>query len=97
MRRAILQSGSLYLSPPLPVDRGDGFITKINDWLQEKHKTSLEEADVEILLQMLEQNNVNTLWIQEEPDLVGWQERGRQVEGLLIGDVEYEVRILEDI
>jgi carboxylesterase type B len=38
----------------------------------------------------LKDQNINTLWIQLEEDLVGWQQRVNKVEELLIGDVEYE-------
>jgi carboxylesterase type B len=45
---------------------------------------------VSILLQQLKENNVNTLWIQEESDLTDWKSGLNDVEELLIGDVEYE-------
>jgi hypothetical protein len=31
------------------------------------------------------------MWIQEEPELTGWETRPEQVEEVMIGDVEYEV------
>jgi hypothetical protein len=34
---------------------------------------------------------MNTMWIQEEPELTGWETRPEQVEEVMIGDVEYEV------
>lgn len=36
--------------------------------------------------------NVNTMWIQEEEELEGWSTKPEQVEELMIGDTEYEVR-----
>jgi carboxylesterase type B len=42
------------------------------------------------LLQQLQNANINTLWIQEEPDLLGWEDGLNGVPDLLIGDVEYE-------
>jgi hypothetical protein len=32
------------------------------------------------------------MWIQEEPDLADWEKKPEQVEELMIGDTEYEVR-----
>jgi hypothetical protein len=34
------------------------------------------------------------MWIQEEPDLAGWETKPEQVEELMIGDTEYEVSTL---
>lgn len=51
---------------------------------------SLSEAPVPILLQSLLENNINPFWIQQEPDLLGWEGRVNDVQELLIGDVEYE-------
>lgn len=55
---------------------------------------SLDEASPDKLLQQLLDANINTMWIQEEPDLVGWIDRHGAVEELLIGDCEYEVRVI---
>lgn len=46
---------------------------------------------MDTLLQQLQDENINSLWLQEEDDLNGWQDRGNYIEELLIGDVEYEV------
>jgi carboxylesterase type B len=90
VRRGILQSGSLFLSPPLPYARGDTLLEALSKKLEENHHSSLREAPVPAVLQVLKDQKVNTLWIQEERDLVGWQDRMNDVEELLIGDVEYE-------
>lgn len=88
--RGILQSGSLYLSPPQPLEKGTSLILGLSAKLSEKHNVSLSEAPVPILLQSLLENNINPLWIQQEPDLLDWKGRVNDVQELLIGDVEYE-------
>ncbi|KAH8811611.1 carboxylesterase [Xylogone sp. PMI_703] len=90
VKRAILQSGSLSLSLPLPPARGDGMIAMLRKAIQEKHQVSLDDASPDQILAELAESNINTLWIQEEPDLVGWTERDGAVEELLVGDCEYE-------
>lgn len=58
-----------------------------------KHHVSLSEAPVSLLLQQLKDDNINPLWIQQEPDLLRWEERLGDIQDLLIGDVEYEAAI----
>lgn len=58
--------------------------------MNEKCQLSLSEAPVSVLLQQLRDSNVNTLWLQEEPELRNWEQRINDAEELLIGDVEYE-------
>lgn len=88
--RGILQSGSLYLSPPQPLEKGTSLISGLSAKLSERHNVSLRDAPIPVLLQLLQDNNVNTLWIQQEPDLLGWEERINDMQELLVGDVEYE-------
>lgn len=33
------------------------------------------------------------MWLQEEPELANWETKPEQVEELMIGDTEYEVRL----
>jgi hypothetical protein len=82
LRRGILQSGSLYFSPPLPVERRKPMIKASADKIQERDHVSLAEAPVEVLLHHLKENNINTMWIQEEPDLENWEQRGNDVLGI---------------
>ncbi|OBT71606.1 hypothetical protein VF21_09529 [Pseudogymnoascus sp. 05NY08] len=91
--RGILQSGSLYLSPPQPLEKGTSVISSLSANLLAKHHVSLSEAPVSLLLQQLKDDNINPLWIQQEPDLLRWQERLGDIQDLLIGDVEYEAAI----
>ncbi|KAL2820910.1 Alpha/Beta hydrolase protein [Aspergillus cavernicola] len=90
VKRAVLASGSLYLSSPLPVERGDGLIKALEAKVQQQGQSSLREASIPALLQALKESNVNTMWIQEDEDLQGWETRMEQVDELMIGDTEYE-------
>ncbi|KAB8263272.1 Alpha/Beta hydrolase protein [Aspergillus pseudonomiae] len=90
VKRAVLASGSLYLSSPLPVERGNGLIEVLQTKVQELGQPSLREASVSALIQALKECNVNTMWIQEEPELENWETKPEQVGELMIGDTEYE-------
>ncbi|KAJ5638601.1 Carboxylesterase type B [Penicillium herquei] len=90
VKRGILASGSLYLSSPLPVQRGDGLIKALEAKVQQISQASLRTAPVNVLLQALKECNVNTMWIQEEAELDDWEKKPEQVDELMIGDTEYE-------
>ncbi|KAJ6099443.1 hypothetical protein N7467_000978 [Penicillium canescens] len=90
VKRAVLASGTLYLSSPLPVEKGDGLIKVLEAKVQELGQPSLRQSSVPILVQALRECNVNTMWIQEEPELAGWETKPEQVDELMIGDTEYE-------
>lgn len=59
--------------------------------MQEFGESSLREASASSLVRALEECNINTMWLQEEPELQNWESRLEQVDGLMIGDTEYEV------
>lgn len=61
--------------------------------VQELGQLSLREASVPVLIRALEECNVSTMWLQEEPELQDWESRPEQVEEAMIGDTEFEVRI----
>ncbi|KAI9370700.1 Alpha/Beta hydrolase protein [Aspergillus egyptiacus] len=90
VKRAVLASGSLYLSSPLPVERGNGLIKALEAKVQEQGETSLRQASVPALLRALKECNVNTMWIQEDEELQDWETRMEQVDEIMIGDTEYE-------
>ncbi|KAL4920053.1 Alpha/Beta hydrolase protein [Aspergillus aurantiobrunneus] len=90
VKRAVLASGSLYLSSPLPVGRGNGLIKALETKVQQYGQSSLRKASVPALLQALKESNVNTMWIQENDELKGWETRIEQTDELMIGDTEYE-------
>lgn len=91
VRRGILQSGSLSLSPPLPLARGQQLIEKFSRNLRERIGQNIDEAPVEQLMQQLKIENINTMWLQHEADLEGWEERLGDLPDLMIGDAEFEV------
>lgn len=91
VKRAVLASGSLYLSSPLPVEKGQGLIKALEAKVQELGEPSLRLSSVPALLQALKECNVNTMWIQEDEDFQGWEGRSELVDELMIGDTEYEV------
>lgn len=93
MKRAVLASGTLYLSSPLPVEKGDGLIKVLEAKVRKLGQPSLRQSSVSVLVQTLRECNVNTMWIQEEPELAGWETKPEQVEELMIGDTEYEVSV----
>ncbi|KAF2145694.1 uncharacterized protein K452DRAFT_349159 [Aplosporella prunicola CBS 121167] len=86
VRQAILSSGSLGLSPPQPLERGETLIKAI----EEKLGAALKDVPVEALLKAQAELNINSLWLQEEADLEGWDTETGNTQALLIGDVEYE-------
>ncbi|KAL2010982.1 hypothetical protein VTN00DRAFT_3700 [Thermoascus crustaceus] len=90
VKRGVLASGSLYLSSPLPLERGDGLIKTLEAKVRELGHKSLREAPAPALVQALKDCNVNTMWIQEDPELQDWETRLEQVDELMIGDVEFE-------
>ncbi|KAJ5647856.1 Carboxylesterasetype B [Penicillium lividum] len=90
VKRAVMASGTLYLSSPLPVERGDGLIKVLESKVQELGQSSLRSSSVPVLIQALKECNVNTMWIQEEPELDNWETKPEQVDEVMIGDTEYE-------
>lgn len=74
------------------MERGNWLIKVLEARVRELGQSSLRTASVPSLIQALKECNVNTMWIQEEPELAGWETRMEQVDELMIGDTEYEVR-----
>ncbi|KAH8595662.1 Alpha/Beta hydrolase protein [Bisporella sp. PMI_857] len=89
VQRAILQSGSLYLSPPQDMSRGDAMCGHLEEILA-KDGLSLASAPVQKLLGALIESKIVSMWLQLTEDLQGWETRMSHVEELLVGDVEYE-------
>ncbi|PYH96640.1 carboxylesterase [Aspergillus ellipticus CBS 707.79] len=90
VKRAVLASGSLYLSNPLPIERGKGLIKTLEAKVQELNQPSLRQASASALVQALKECNVNTMWIQEDESFRDWETRPELVEEVMIGDTEYE-------
>jgi hypothetical protein len=57
-----------------------------------KEQKPLRDCSAIALLEALNDIGIQTLWLQEDPELAGWETRPLQVEELMIGDTEYEVR-----
>ena len=97
MRQAILQSGSLYLSPPISTARAREIAANFENHLSTKSPASgpeltLQTAPVEDILKTLEDTATVSLYLQTEPGLENWREELGQASRLLIGDCEFEVR-----
>ncbi|PYI11536.1 catalytic protein [Aspergillus sclerotiicarbonarius CBS 121057] len=90
VKRAVLASGSLYLSSPLPVERGQGLIKTLEAKVRELGQPSLRQSSVSALIQALEECNVNTMWLQEDEDFQDWEAKPELVDEVMIGDTEYE-------
>ncbi|KAL5001348.1 Alpha/Beta hydrolase protein [Aspergillus recurvatus] len=90
VKRAVLASGSLYLSSPLPAERGNALIKTLEAKVQQYGDSSLRQASVPSLLRALKESNVNTMWIQEDEELKDWETRPEHADEVMIGDTEYE-------
>jgi carboxylesterase type B len=96
MRQAILQSGSLYLSPPITTVRASSIAATLENHLRLKSplggpELTLRTAPVEEILKTLEDTGTVSLYLQAEPSLENWREELGQARRLLIGDCEFEV------
>lgn len=103
--RAILQSGTLYTSPPQPEKAGFGLVGLIEGNLQliefDKGNQSgsfgeeafVTGADAKVLVQTLKDLQITRAWLWDEPYFKGWDNDNRvfgKLKGLLIGDVAHE-------
>ncbi|KAK5674338.1 hypothetical protein LTS10_012922 [Elasticomyces elasticus] len=94
IRRAILQSGHLWTSPPQPLSRGQALIETIRDRIAVvASKYALEDLPVDQLLQILKDLQIKSVWNHEQHDLEGWEHRVPNVEAILVGDCEYEASL----
>lgn len=95
VEQIILSSGSLYLSPPQPEQRGLALVKSLQEYIKTTTRQSLRSASVESLLTGLRELNINTMWLQTEPGLEEWRTRTGRVKRLFVGDVEYEVCFID--
>lgn len=96
IKRAILMSGTLEMSPPRPLSYETTIIAPIETKLA-GIGSSLRTATAEDIIQALTELNMVSMWLQQspdEPELSDWTGTG-SAKSLLIGDVEYEVRLQE--
>ncbi|KAK5953733.1 hypothetical protein OHC33_005002 [Knufia fluminis] len=103
--RAILQSGSLYTSPP-QIDRaGFGLVGLIEGNLQLMDfdkgnqsgqfgpEASVSGAPAELLIQTLKDLAITRFWLWDEPYLKDWDNDNRvfgKLKGLILGDTKHE-------
>ncbi|KAK7419282.1 hypothetical protein QQX98_003434 [Neonectria punicea] len=92
VQRAILASGSLYLSPPQPREAGNRLIHTLTQELASKGD-ALPSGSAESLVQGLVNCGVVSMWLQQEPCLDDWESRLEPVDALMISDVEFESAI----
>ncbi|KAH8171318.1 carboxylesterase family protein [Sarocladium implicatum] len=91
-RRAVLASGSLHLSPPLPLEIAAGLVGRIEADLATRGE-QLSDAPAASLVQALDNCGITSMFLQQTPELEGWETRSEQVDSLLVSDVEYESAI----
>jgi hypothetical protein len=87
-----MASGSLYLTSPMPVEVGKPMLTTLEKKVEQLEQKSLRECSVGTLVQAMEDLGLSRMWLQEDEELRDWETKPVQVEGLMIGDTEYEVR-----
>lgn len=51
----------------------------------------MHSASADSVVKALENLAVTSMWLQQDSDLEGWEDRTEQVDALLVSDVEYEV------
>ncbi|KAL1972989.1 hypothetical protein VTN31DRAFT_6531 [Thermomyces dupontii] len=93
VQRAIMMSGSLALSPPLPRDFGKGMLEQLQKRAQELEGKSIRDCSKAVLKQLLNEFNLSRIWLQDEEALRDWQSRPLQARELMLGDTEFETNI----
>lgn len=103
--RAILQSGSLYASPPQPERAGFGLVGLIEGNLQlmefDKGNTSgnygpsasMAGASAQDLVQSLKDLQITRFWLWDEPCFKNWDNDSKvfgKLKGLIVGDTAHE-------
>lgn len=91
IKRLILQSGSLFLSPPMQQKVGKAMLDRLSQKVQKTDGCSLQEVSAESLLRHVRDSGISALWLQSADGLEGWQKKQETVQALMIGDCEYDV------
>ncbi|EKG19359.1 Carboxylesterase type B [Macrophomina phaseolina MS6] len=94
IKHAILMSGTLEMSPPRLLAHEATIVDPIEAKLA-SIGLSLRTASAAEIINVLKELNIVSMWLQQnpdEPELSDWTRTGR-VQSLVIGDVEYEVRM----
>ena len=90
-RQVVLQSGSLYLSPPAPGNAAKAIADTIEAHLKKIGSTTLKAAPIADLLKAQADLGIVSLFLQMEPELENFQTSLGSAERLLVGDCEFEV------
>ncbi|KAI5206106.1 carboxylesterase [Aureobasidium subglaciale] len=91
VKRGILMSGSLHMSPPQPEARAQSMlIDPVLAKLKAKGYTSLEQAPVQALLEAQAEIPIPSVFLQQDTDFADWQDSTGEIEELMIGDCEFE-------
>ena len=91
-KRVILQSGTLPLAPPAPFEKGEALRQTLETFVRKGSGQSLEDAPVDIVVQGLEEMQLRSIWLELTPEFEGWQAKMEDVEELMLGDCEFEVK-----
>ncbi|KXH61754.1 carboxylesterase [Colletotrichum salicis] len=90
VRRVLLSSGSLYLSPPQPRPKASALRQTLLNHLGTLGDCDLSTAPVENLVKAMELAGIHSWFLQVDPSLVGWETAIGAVESVMIGDVQDE-------
>ncbi|KAG9671362.1 alpha/beta-hydrolase, partial [Aureobasidium melanogenum] len=91
VKRGILMSGSLHMSPPQPEARAKTMlIGPVLAKLKAKGYTSLEKAPVQALLEAQAEIPIPSVFLQNDKCFENWQENTGKIQELVIGDCEFE-------
>ncbi|KAK1454422.1 carboxylesterase [Colletotrichum cuscutae] len=90
VRRVILSSGSLYLSPPQPRTKASVLRQTLVNHLGTLGDFDLSTAPVEKLVKAIELAGIHSWFLQVDHTLVGWETAIGAAESVMIGDVRDE-------
>ncbi|KAK1623735.1 carboxylesterase [Colletotrichum phormii] len=90
VRRVLLSSGSLYLSPPQPRPKASALRQTLLNHLGTLGDCDLSTAPVENLVKAMELAGIHSWFLQVDPSLVGWETAIGAAESVMIGDVQDE-------
>lgn len=94
VKRVILQSGSLFLSPPMSMKARDAMLNKISEKLQAaKGAHSLQDAPAESLLHQMQEMGISSMSLQAADGLDNWQRKRETPQALMVGDCEFDVGV----
>jgi hypothetical protein len=91
VQQCILQSGTLFLSPPQPKAVAGALIRQVGAALKQLGNWTLRDAPVSKILEAQADLGITSLYLQIEEALEGWQTKLGPAKRLLVGDTEYEV------